>query len=90
MNHPLVTGNKETAWEEDIFRSYLYLTPAYWLAITGEYQYENFQRDPESDSHENYERLKTHRLPVSLSLFCPQGFDNCNYNDLRGSEREVR
>ena len=68
-----VTENKEAYWEEDIFRSYLYLTPVSWLAITGEYQYENFKRDPEPHIPKSYERLRTHRLPLSLSIFYPLG-----------------
>lgn len=82
-----VTENKETTWKEDIFRSYLYLTPVYWLAITGEYQYENFKRDPESHHLKRYEHLKTHRLPLSLSLFYPLGLTTvikATYVDQKG------
>ncbi|VAX34490.1 FIG00860065: hypothetical protein [hydrothermal vent metagenome] len=68
-----VTENKEADWEEDVFRVYLYLTPAHWLAISAEYQYEDFQRDPEYFGPEYIEHLKTRRLPVSLSFFGPYG-----------------
>ncbi|GMT46972.1 MAG: hypothetical protein IEMM0007_0538 [bacterium] len=66
-----VTENKEADWQEDVFRVYLYLTPAYWLAISAEYQYEDFKRDPEYFGPEYIEHLKTRRLPVSLSFFGP-------------------
>ncbi len=68
-----VTENKEADWEEDVVRIYIYLTPAYWLAFSGEWQYEDFKRDPEYFGPEDIERLKTQRLPVSLSFFGPRG-----------------
>jgi len=68
-----VTENKETDWEEDELRLYMYLTPLYWLAISAEYQYEDFKRSPEYFGPEDIERLKTRRLPLSLSLFSRNG-----------------
>ncbi|NOY38779.1 MAG: TonB-dependent receptor [Nitrospirae bacterium] len=68
-----VTENKVADWEEDIVRVYLYLTPANWLAISGEYQYEDFKRDLEYFGPEDIERLKTRRLPLSLSFFGSNG-----------------
>ncbi|MCF6256692.1 MAG: TonB-dependent receptor [Gammaproteobacteria bacterium] len=55
---------------EDIHRAYLYLTPTKNIAISGEYQYENFSAlddDP-------LRRSKTHILPLSLRYFSTQGF----------------
>ncbi len=55
---------------EDIHRAYLYLTPTKNIAISGEYQYENFSA-PDDDP---LRRSKTHILPLSLRYFSTQGF----------------
>ncbi|MBC2694311.1 MAG: TonB-dependent receptor [Desulfobacteraceae bacterium] len=65
---------QEASWEEDFGRAYLYWTPADWLAVSGEYHYEQFDRDLGCTGEESIHTLKTHRWPVGLKLFCPFGF----------------
>jgi len=65
---------QEASWEEDFGRAYLYWTPADWLAASGEYHYEQFDRDIGCTGEESIHTLKTHRWPVGLKLFCPLGF----------------
>jgi len=55
---------------EDIHRAYLYLTPTKNIAISGEYQYENFSA-PDDDP---LRQSKTHIVPLSLRYFSTQGF----------------
>ncbi len=69
-----VIENKETEWQEDVVRLYLYLTPLYWVAVSAEFQYEDFKRSPEYFGPEDIERLKTRRFPVAVSLFSRGGF----------------
>jgi tetratricopeptide (TPR) repeat protein len=66
-----VRENDEAEWKEDLIRSYIYWTPLTWLALKAEYQYEDFEK--EKFFPENVENLTTHRLPLSISIFCPFG-----------------
>ncbi|MFC1826762.1 TonB-dependent receptor domain-containing protein [Thermodesulfobacteriota bacterium] len=42
---PVLDSSSELDWDEKLFRAYLFWTPANWLAVTGEYVYEEFNRD---------------------------------------------
>jgi tetratricopeptide (TPR) repeat protein len=65
---------REAEWEEQLGRAYLYWTPHPWLALSLEYQYERFERDPDAPGTEGIARLDTHRLPLGLGFFHPAGF----------------
>ncbi len=58
-------------WEEDLYRAYLYWAPLSWMAVSGEYQYEEFNR--RDFFAEDIKNLETSRFPVGLSLFSPGG-----------------
>jgi len=60
-------------WEERMGRAYLYWAPHPWLAVSGEYQYERFERDPAFVGPDLFTELKTHRLPVGINFFHPCG-----------------
>jgi tetratricopeptide (TPR) repeat protein len=79
LNVPLVFTNPFTNtaqvirkdWHENIGRSYLFWTPANWLAFSLEYLYENFKRT--ADFGFGLKHAITHRLPVGVRLFHPSG-----------------
>jgi tetratricopeptide (TPR) repeat protein len=60
-------------WEERLGRGYIYWAPHPWLALTAEYQYERFQRDPDFFNAGEKTDLTTHRVPLGLSFFHPSG-----------------
>jgi Tfp pilus assembly protein PilF len=61
-------------WKEQLVRAYLYWTPAAWLAVSGEYQYERFDRDSSFYGNDYFTKAETHRFPLGFNLFCPLGF----------------
>jgi tetratricopeptide (TPR) repeat protein len=61
-------------WKEQLARGYLYWTPTVWLALSGEYQYERFDRDSSFYGSDYFTKAETHRFPLGLNLFCPLGF----------------
>jgi tetratricopeptide (TPR) repeat protein len=63
-----------TRWNEQMARAYLYWTSAAWLAVSGEYQYERYDRDPSFTGTDYFTKAETHRFPLGLNLFCPLGF----------------
>ncbi len=67
-----VTQKQKVDWREYLARAYLYWTPHTWLAVSGEYQYERFDRDKKFVA--GIKELDTHRLPFGVSLFHPSGF----------------
>jgi len=70
----ITTGELDNAdWNEQLARAYLYWAPHPQLALNAEYQYEHFDRDPELPGVEQISDLKTHRLPLGLSWFSPNG-----------------
>jgi tetratricopeptide (TPR) repeat protein len=58
-------------WREVFGRGYLYWAPSRWLALGAEYEYERFDRD--SPQAERIVDLRTHRVPLTASLFAPWG-----------------
>lgn len=62
-----------SGWDEDVFRTYGYWAPLSWCALALEYRYERFQRDLAFSGPENLVDLKTHRIPIQISLFSASG-----------------
>ena len=60
-------------WDENLYRAYLYWTIYRDLALSVEYQYEDFDRDVKRDSLATPSHMKTHWLPVTLRYFHPTG-----------------
>jgi tetratricopeptide (TPR) repeat protein len=58
-------------WEERIARAYIYWAPHKWLALSAEYLYERFERDPGFTA--GILDLKTHRLPLGINFLHPSG-----------------
>jgi hypothetical protein len=71
----VLTGEvREADWEEELARAYLYWAPLSLLALSAEYQFEQFEREPDFPGAEAILELETHRLPLGISLFHPSGF----------------
>jgi hypothetical protein len=64
---------KEAKWEEKFGRVYLYWTPFNWLAASAEFQWERYDRDLEVTSEEYIHILETHKLPLGVNIFSPNG-----------------
>ena len=60
--------------QEDLARAYIYWAPLDWLALTAEYQYEKLKRDPLAENPEQLAESRTHRVPLTASVFHPSGF----------------
>jgi Flp pilus assembly protein TadD len=74
-------------WKEDLGRAYLYWTPAHWLALTAEYQYERLNRG-DDPFDEGVTKVRTHRVPLAAAVFDPSGFRGRlqgTYIDQRGT-----
>jgi len=59
------------AWREKLGRAYLFWTPHDWVALTAEYQYEQFDRGAVLNF--GVENLETQRIPLGLNVFHPSG-----------------
>jgi outer membrane receptor protein involved in Fe transport len=78
---------QEVDWEENLARAYLYWTPLKLLAVTGEYWYEQLERDPEFVGSEEFTKIDTHRLSLGTNFFHPSGLGaglKANYIDQEG------
>jgi len=78
---------RKVDWEKDLARIYLYWTPQRWLALSAEYQFEQFKRDLEYTGTDNLHKIKTHRFPLAVSLFNSLGFSSqikATYIDQKG------
>jgi len=62
----------EKPGNERLARAYLFAAPHPWLTFGAEYQYENFELDPELFF--SFSKVKTHRVPLSVRFFHPSGF----------------
>jgi outer membrane receptor protein involved in Fe transport len=58
-------------WKERLGRAYLFWTPTPRLALSAEYQYDWFDRDPRYSA--GIERVATHKVPLGLGFFHPCG-----------------
>jgi hypothetical protein len=65
---------RETNRDEYFGRAYLFWTPLEYLALSGEYQFEKFDRNPDAPGEEAIVDLKTHRVPLGVRFFHPVGF----------------
>jgi outer membrane receptor protein involved in Fe transport len=65
---------READWEERLVRAYLYWTPNNWMALSADYLYEDFERDSGDIDSPLFNKLETHRLPLGISFFHPDGF----------------
>jgi len=61
------------SWDEDLLRAYLYWTIYRNLALSVEYQYEDFDRNARIESTEPPTSMNTHLLPATLGYFHPSG-----------------
>lgn len=75
LETPSITGagERRDEWLESFVRSYVSWIPADRLALTLEYQFEQFRREG-SPGAENLWRLDTHRVPLGIAFFDPSGF----------------
>ena len=64
---------KEADWDEDSFRAYLNWTPCKWIAVSAEYQYDKFERSPETAGDLNIVDLDTHQFPLQIGFFHSRG-----------------
>jgi Tfp pilus assembly protein PilF len=60
-------------WAEQLGRAYLNCTPYDWLALRAEYLFERFDRQTDDTGLEDIFKLRTHRVPLGVSLFHPSG-----------------
>jgi tetratricopeptide (TPR) repeat protein len=67
-----IPQTREVHWKEYLARSYLYWTPHRWLATGAEYQFEQFDRDPQFAAGTAH--VETHRVPIGINFFHPWGF----------------
>ena len=59
-------------WDERLGRAYLYWTPLQTLALSAEYQYEQFDIDPLVTT-EKILKVRTHQVPLGARFFHPSG-----------------
>ncbi len=77
----------ETAWEEKVVRVYLDWAPLNWLTGSLSYQWERLDRDPAMTGFEMIHVLRTHRVPLALNVYLPNGLSahvTTSYVDQRG------
>jgi tetratricopeptide (TPR) repeat protein len=81
---------RQDKWDEWLGRAYLYWTPHEWLALSGEYRYEDLKR---KDFTQGLIRAETHSVPVGVNFFHPSGLScglKTTYYDQDGKfERRV-
>jgi len=69
-----VPGETIEVDEDETFgRSYIYWAPADWMALSAEYQFEQFDRDVNALNPEALIQSTTHRIPLELRFFHPGG-----------------
>ena len=62
----------EADWQERLGRAYLYWTPTSYTGFSAEYHYEWFDREKKFVAGINH--LRTHRVPLGISVYHPFGF----------------
>lgn len=65
------TKVERKGWNEYLARPYFFWTPHQWLALSAEYQYEEFKRSP--DFGFGLDEAITQRVPLGLRFFHPSG-----------------
>ena len=71
---PIINESSRFDWDERFARAYLYWTPHPRLSASAEYQYEKFDRDPAFTGEFRATNLRTHKLPLGINYFHPNGF----------------
>jgi len=71
MITPTITEIQGADWKEYLARGYLYWTPYPWLVASVEYQFEQFDRNPEFAA--GLKQVDTHRLPLGINFSHPSG-----------------
>ncbi|MGD8851378.1 MAG: TonB-dependent receptor [Gammaproteobacteria bacterium] len=72
-----VSGVERADSEEDVGRAYAYWTPTQSVSLAAEYQYEDIHQDddyPALIAGTPFTDLKTHRVPLSVTLHRPSGW----------------
>ncbi len=64
---------KRRDWDEKQGRVYLYWAPHPWIALSAEYDYEEFERTRDFQGDGNLLRLTTQRFSAGIGLFHPSG-----------------
>jgi tetratricopeptide (TPR) repeat protein len=80
----------ELEWDEKLFRAYLYLTPHKWFALSGEYLYEEFNRDERFGDGALF--VETSYVPLGINFFHPSGlsaFFKGTYVNQKGSFERI-
>jgi tetratricopeptide (TPR) repeat protein len=65
---------KQVNWTENLGIAYLYWMPLDWLSLSSKYQYEVFDRDRDFGGVQQIQKVETHRFPLGISAFLPNGF----------------
>ncbi len=76
----------EVDWNEQFGRAYLYWMPHRWVALSAEYQYEEFDRDEEFFA--GIKEVKTHSFPLGINFHHTSGFSaklKATYRDQDGN-----
>ena len=68
-----ISETRKADWEERLSRAYFYWTPHLWLSLSAEYQYERFEREIDAPGVEQFDNLKTHKLPFGINFYHPSG-----------------
>lgn len=69
----VINADTDFDWEEQFARAYLYWTPHPRLSASVEYQYEKFDRDAGFTGEFRATRLRTHKFPLGVNYFHPNG-----------------
>lgn len=56
-------------WKEFVGSAYINWVPSHQFAVRAGYEYEDFDRDELDIAEQGYEKVKTHRLPLKISMF---------------------
>jgi hypothetical protein len=70
---PPTPGRVRADWNEELGRGYLYWAPSRYMALSAEYLYERFARDPDFFNNGADTTLTAHRVPLGVGLFGPSG-----------------
>ena len=80
----------ELEWDEKLFRAYLYWAPHKWFALSGEYMYEEFNRDASFSDGALF--VETDYFPLGINFFHPSGLSASlrgTYIDQEGSFERI-
>jgi len=83
---PGTTPGRELDWEEKLFRAYFFWAPRNWLGLSGEYAYEEFNRDIRFGDGALF--VETNYVPLGINFFNSSGLSASlkgTYVDQKGS-----